>query len=437
MNRLGFLLASLFTFLVTASATGQTKEIQDEIARKLDKARAAGRMEEHIEVFRRLLNRELHAGLDVTVGAADTCPALRGLDAELGYYPPRSALVGPRGGPNQPNLGDDAATKYGLGGKRVGDPNRLHVLGHGGLEILQPLPIAEGVYLKGHGVIYTATLPLPARSPVAITEKPETKPLTAWELERRELRGEKPPKPAKASAGPPSVSETILRLLAENGKHFTELAADEQLTVAVVFRPGGPFGEQLCTKCHQAFRGAPQSDSSGASTTTGTSDKTAPVKPAESVVGMFRNDMALADLHLKQGKPRDAAEVYRKVIESCNALLVSLEENAGTGSSEWSYAVTVGVEAHAKLAQAQIAAGDTAGALKTLHEAARFHRMIEKLGAAPKPDKEPAPPALPARLVISVWKRTVDRFATGEMRFDEFCKAAAIEYTGADKDAKP
>jgi hypothetical protein len=33
------------------------------------------------------------------------------------------------------------------------------------------------------------------------------------------------------------VSETILRLLAENGKHFTELAPDAQITVAVVFRP--------------------------------------------------------------------------------------------------------------------------------------------------------------------------------------------------------
>src|SRR6202023_439005 len=102
----------------------------------------------------------------------------------------------------------------------------------------------EGVYLKGHGVVYTVTLPIAAQKPQVPLGQPADKPLSPWEKEQRALRGDKTEPTKKAETGPPSVSETVLRLLADNGKHFTELAPDETVTVAVVFRPNRLSNQQ-------------------------------------------------------------------------------------------------------------------------------------------------------------------------------------------------
>ena len=58
---------------------------------------------------------------------------------------------------------------------------------------------AEGVYLKGQGVVFTVTLP-PLPSQPSQPKSPATKPLSEWEQIRMQLRGEEPKKPPRRPA---------------------------------------------------------------------------------------------------------------------------------------------------------------------------------------------------------------------------------------------
>ena len=113
--------------------------------------------------------------------------------------------------------------------------------------IRQP-PVAhpvEGVYLKDYGVVYTVTLPTP---PNGMTPGPTAgtvtrTPLSPWERTRKELRGEKIENEGKVvGTRSPSLSEVILKVLADNGKHFTRLAEGERITVVVTFRDDAANG---------------------------------------------------------------------------------------------------------------------------------------------------------------------------------------------------
>src|SRR5437879_12887418 len=103
----------------------------------------------------------------------------------------------------------------------------------------------EGVHLQGQGAVYTLTLPNPPRSRSA-TKKTVTKPLSDWERARRAIRGDqsqpKESAPVKESnesgifaelekSGHLGLTETILKILAENGHNFQQLAPDETITV--------------------------------------------------------------------------------------------------------------------------------------------------------------------------------------------------------------
>src|SRR5205807_3120108 len=109
----------------------------------------------------------------------------------------------------------------------------------------------EGVYLKGQGAVYTLTLPPPRRSPRVATKETLSKPLTDWERALRSVRGDQPTPQKSEPVKEPSergvfaelekggylgLTEAILRVLAENGHHFSQLAPDEKITVAVTFR---------------------------------------------------------------------------------------------------------------------------------------------------------------------------------------------------------
>jgi hypothetical protein len=459
MTRFGFSLAALFAVFAAGPATGQTKEIQDELERKLAKARAAGRTEEHIEIFRRLLNRGLVASLDLSVNAPENCPAFQHGYGDLGYYPPASALLRKAQAVIDPNRpGSQEGTLLRLIADATGsDPNQPWVNLHSRFGKLQPPALAEGVHLPGRGVVFTATVPIPSRNPLGTGPKVDDKPLSAWERERRALRGDSDEKVAKTDSGLPSVSETILKLLAENGKHFAELGPDEPVTVAVVFRPGKLFSSEQCALCHQLSHKAMwkywmTDDRSGTGDSPGSSGKTPsssgsergeiadPRKPADSIVDLFRNGLALGHLHLKQGKPREAAKVYRDLIGRCGETLEALEKlPPETSAPDRLHVVRVAMEVYAKLAQAQLELHDDEAVVKTLKEWQAFSDKYVQLAAAPKPD--PAAKALanpvPARLVISAPKKLLDQVGSGKISFDEFRKAATIEYTGSEKDGKP
>jgi hypothetical protein len=444
MRRFTFAAAALLAALAAAPAAGQTGQIQDDVERKLAKARAAARTEEHIEILRRLLDRQLAESADLATTSPDQCPAIGNRNIDLGYSynsPTHSFLRPTEGGDGGVRIWDSGDKRApGLGMMRKYDVHRL-----------QPPPLSEGVSLPGQGVVFTVTLPTPSRDPMAVAEKPADRPLTAWERERRELRGDKPETPKKAEAGSPSVSETILRLLAENGKHFTELSPDEHVTVAVVFRPGRWFTNQQCASCHHGtartlFNSWLEGSSApGASS----SDPNRPIprpmgppstpalkKADDTIAAQFRNDMALGELHVKQGKLAEAVKLYQGLIEKCDALLTELgKQPADTSGPERLQVVVIGTEICSRLAQAHLAMGDRDSALRVLQKGTGYGRNLEGVGAAPKTGTEPAPASpLPAKLVISVSKRILDQAGTGKMSLGDFRKQATITYTGAEKE---
>src|SRR5262249_2617375 len=154
----------------------------------------------------------------------------------LGYYPPAHALVGSGQSRNDPAHADLFYSRRFDGDREIIESQypfafrsvrNVHSEG-------ASFPI-EGAYLKGYGVVFTTVVPRAADT--ASPEKSADKPSSPWERERRELRGDKP-EAAPKTAGPTPVREVVLGLLAENGEHFTELAPDERVAVAVVFRPG-------------------------------------------------------------------------------------------------------------------------------------------------------------------------------------------------------
>ena len=307
-------------------------------------------MDEDIEVFRRLLNRGLTAGREFRMWAGN-CPTMAHAGEPLYYF---------ARGYNETNFFLTTT------GKSVSKSGEKHA---------SPT-VAEGVYLPGRGVVFTATLPTPPENPLAPSAKPDDKPMSDWERERQELRGEKAEKPTMAEVKPPSLSETILQLLADNGKHFTKVAPDEQVTVAVVFRPGMLTASQECVACHQAtgqgkgvtspntYTGSTKlTDTTGRTLTlsggtlTTTFDSSAvastSTNPDKTEFGAaFRNELALADLHLKQGKPRDAAMAYQRLIEKCQDILSLLRESTPEKTkSARLYWVMMGMELRNKLAQ--------------------------------------------------------------------------------------
>src|SRR5437762_3221157 len=104
----------------------------------------------------------------------------------------------------------------------------------------------EGIYLRGQGVVYSITMPVPHHWAIQPERAaPVSKPPSPWEQVRQELRGERVAAEEKQRERQrPSLTEALLKVLADNGHHFSLLPDREQLTVAITFR--GPS----CTQCH-------------------------------------------------------------------------------------------------------------------------------------------------------------------------------------------
>src|SRR5262249_4508477 len=134
----------------------------------------------------------------------------------------------------------------------------LHYLGgqFGGVAPSVPRSEAEGVYLKGQGVVFTITLAPSAHDPRLAPEKPAPKAASDWDRTRSEVRGEKVPPPnTTTETKSASVADTILKLLADNGHHFSQLGAEESLIVVATFR-GGVAGGQAKTGKEELIRRA-------------------------------------------------------------------------------------------------------------------------------------------------------------------------------------
>jgi hypothetical protein len=302
-------------------------------------------------------------------------------------------------------------------------------------------PHTEGVYLKDYGVVYTATLP-----PTGFDLMPGSQPADAdkappddWERIRKQIRGDKPDPENRIVAGHRPLSAVILRVLADNGKHFGRLADGERITVAVTFR-----GAANCGNCHQnPWKGDPiLGDDPNVQSTTSSSDtrpsqrlpKTAYYRsvleadsPAETPAWLtdVRNSILLGDLHMKQGKPHQAIEAYQIALGKMgNALSPS------SSKGDQLAGLLVGVDACNKLADAYVRIGDSdSQAAEVLKKASELAKKAEELTGGAVPANQPsARAALPAKLIVTATKKQLDDVGSGKLTFEAFCKAAPVEY---------
>ncbi len=267
-------------------------------------------MREDVEILRRLLDQALLKAYGLPAGYTDGVPSYR----PTRFYP----LIG------LAQLSED--------GTRLSAVNGDYAAPH-----------FEGVYLKGYGVVYTATLPPPPSDPTAGSKADARNkaPLDPWERTRMELHGQTPEPEAKAVPAHPSLSEVILKVLAENGRHFGGLQDGERITVAVTFResangvnyPPSATWQDLPPNyyLYQSRPGGMPSLPPGAAPPGGSIPPPASPPPGGGFGALIRtgqatpdwltdvrNEVLLGDLHLKQGKGQDAVISYLRVSARSN-----------------------------------------------------------------------------------------------------------------------
>jgi tetratricopeptide (TPR) repeat protein len=279
----------------------------------------------------------------------------------------------------------------------------------------------EGTYLKGHGIVYTLTLPPFERDPRPQVPKAPPKPLSDWERIRREIRQEKPPTDATdMQPKDPTLGDILLKLLADNGKHFFRLGPDESLTVAITFRapPQGlagigpiPLGLDF---------GFPTSGDTFLRPTAGSEKPPTPLAPVNNAdkqpqpaagpsrASTWQDYVLLGDLHMKQKKAEEAIKAYEQ------ALGMNPEpRNAATILQQ--------------LARAYLDAKKVDEARAAEAKAQRLFSSLMQLTTKEKP-VETKPVPLPGKLIISATKKQLDDVGSGRMSFEDFRKAASVEF---------
>ncbi|HVS39383.1 MAG TPA: tetratricopeptide repeat protein [Gemmataceae bacterium] len=313
----------------------------------------------------------------------------------------------------------------------------------------------EGVYLKDYGVVYTATLPptgfdpLPASKSASGTKTPPDD----WDRVRKEIRGETPAPENKTVPAHQPLSEAILKVLADNGKHFN-LADGERISVAVTFR-----GAANCTNCHQnpwgkgqpgapvygnQWQDLPSGDyyryttatsttgaaATGTSTSSGGSSTQSSSGGGPAYMVDARNSILLGDLHLKQGKAKEAVDSYQQALQ----YLMAQPLTASSPKEEQIAALLAAVDVYNKLAAAYVQVGNSDNeAAAMLKKASELAKKAEDLTGATAPtpmgsETGAAAKTLPAKLVVTATKKQLEAVASGQMNFDMFCQAATVEY---------
>jgi hypothetical protein len=335
-----------------------------------------------------------------------------------------------------------------------------------------PATPLEGVYLKDYGVVYTITLPPPPNqmSPGPSAGAVTQPALSPWERTRKELRGEKIEDERKGTVGSPSLSDVILKVLADNGKHFTRLAEGEQITVAVTFR-----GAMNCASCHEtqnrlrlrltpsggstggppqgmapalgAFfsfdgRGAESADAAGSHQIDGASSSggLTPSSGSADAPGDFaawltdvRNAVRLGELHLKRGKSQDAITAYKEALARLEKEMLSRRSATmatGVGVTAGDVPVLlVAVDLCNKMAQVYAQMGDVESGRAMIQRASKLAKQAEQLtGTAAEANPRPSTPALPSKLIVTASKKLLDEVGSGKTSFETFRKAATVEY---------
>jgi tetratricopeptide (TPR) repeat protein len=468
-----FLFAVLFggVLFTTAAAQDADNSREKKTVQPSEKAETpADAQTEEIEILRRLLDRALakqqHALVSTSV------PGNAAPEPKLSYWQPNYNYNAPEPKLSywQPNYNYNApVTLWDIhsGATLVpsntspyilGSPNQQYATWATTLNTVNPfyyhpnadhlateLRSPQGVYLKGYGIVYTATLTLPTVPSSADLKKPAAKALTEWERTRLELRGEKI-EPAKAPPPQEAIADAVLRVLARNGRHISQLAETEQVTVALTLSSV----RSSCMQCH----GVPNSGSSGkavtgtttstgssgdGNTTSGSSSgggNPTELKEKEILdkIAALKKDAQkaalLGDLHLKQGKNEQAVASFEEALKAYQASVSGLYrfglEKRGTPEKDPALEQEL-VVAGTKLIQAYTAMGKTEEVKKTL-KVLEEHLQKTSAETPSKPAEAPVKEELPAKLIISAPKKLLDLVGADKITFEEFRKNATVEY---------
>ena len=386
---------------------------------------------------RKLILAALVLGLSAVPAAAQTARGTGGSDG-----PAEPAA----GGPKEPDakqlrqMYEDVAVFGALLNQAVeksyGVPLRAPAHGpQGPRDHFHQFSLAEGVYLPGRGVVYSLTVP-PVKGVLGTDAGPAAKEPSDWERARLELRGDQPAPPRDKAPRRPALSESVLLLLAENGRHFKELAEGEQITVAITFRGSD------CVQCHTASGGgdpfrmgrgglfsgksAQQLGQLGGSRYgTGTTSPAASPRgqTLQGVTQAVRDGSTVGDLHLRQGRYKEAAQAYEQ------ALMLLLREVKSDKTEADVQRLLAAVELARKESLALLALGDKAGAERVRGMSLKFADAAVKLAGSLKGGKaEKGSMPLPERLIVSAPKKLLEQAGTGKLSFAEFRKAAQVQH---------
>jgi hypothetical protein len=312
----------------------------------------------------------------------------------------------------------------------------------------------EGIYLKDYGVVFSVTMPVDRVVAAAGAIKAGRPAPSEWERAKSELRGEKvDAEEKKPGPEPVSLTDTILKVLAENGRHFSRLAGDERLTVAITLRTGepgsrrtGPWGGyslQHPTPGTNEYKLIPLPAADVASnpvisgwtfnyTGPGSQQPAGGNDPSAGVRQSAANYAHLGDMRLKQGRIKESVEAYEKAAADYQKVVESIK--ADMGGERWKQKMAAAGEAAdalMKLSQGYLLQGEKDRAYQVFNHAAELSSwaVSGKSGEAKaKTGAESSKLALPARLIISTPRVLLEHLATGKITFEEFKKSAEIQY---------
>lgn len=348
----------------------------------------ADKMYEDIEIFRRILDRKLEP-----LYPTHNCTTFGMLGMQGSMMGMQGGMMGMQGG------------MMGMGGMSM--MGGMPMMGSG-TAIVRSL---EGVYLKGQGVVYTATL-ASLQAPSKAAKAETTKPVSEWERVRRQLHNEKEePKKVQASKSP-TLSDVLLEVLAENGHHFSQLGDNESLTLVLTVHKSG--------------------QSLSARKSTEKSEKKASPEPLVDSpdVSKLRDLELLGDLHLKQGRGDEAMAAFTKALQLHHDSLAK----AGRSSLD-DPELKLQASLRRKLAQCLLQKGQDEAAHTLLDQAITLLKKAEDKQKR-TPAARSAMAALPVKLIISAPKKLLHQVKEGTIAFEELRGKARVEMIGKTNETR-
>ncbi|OWK44445.1 tetratricopeptide repeat protein [Fimbriiglobus ruber] len=485
MNRIAIVVAA-FLIALTPAAFGQTPNVTAEVSnltKAVDQAATAqaqkqkeGERTEDIEILRRILNKTLGApdGTAVIYWPIQNSLLNEAYDRAPGNRPPgdanakgTTALLRPETGaynPLFPNSNTIATFTY----NNASTPARA-----GGDPI-------DGIYLAGHGVVFTLRIPASAgvtlHEPVKVVglsevcakchgEKSQADiektmapppPPTEWEQTRGQLRAPTSTPPSTPPAAKPvlickpgELAYAVIEKLTANARHIRHLPVGENITFVVTYEGHSAAVRDSAAKgpmIWDANTGRPLQAAGGPQTAGGFGASNGdwygvPVLPS----GTWLNGnppasggrpgfspeevnlLTLGDLHLKQNKPKEAAEAYERALSRYKAPVFRMSAPPRMTPAQVSELIGEHQQnvrgIYRQLALAWLTVGDLDRSQAALDQSRKF-----RIELADKADPAAAAAVLvPAKLIISVAKADLDK-AGGDP--SAFRKAVKIETIG-------